>query len=50
MLIIAALCALLPVPMRGLTAVGVFAAFDLASALLIREICKRAVAVESGDW
>lgn len=50
MLMVAALCAMLPVPMRGLAAAGVFAAFDLASALLIREICKRAAAVESGDW
>ncbi|CAN0356895.1 unnamed protein product, partial [Ascophyllum nodosum] len=50
MLVAAALCATLPSAIRGLAAATMFAAFDVFSALLIRGICVRAVAVESGDW
>ena len=50
MLAAVALCAMLPAAVQTLAAAFLFAGVDLASALLLRAICVRAVAVESGDW
>lgn len=50
MLAAAALCSTVPPGVRAFAATTLFAAFDVASALLLRAICVRAVAVESGDW
>lgn len=50
MLAAVAFCAMLPATMQALAAATLFTSVDLASALLLRAICVRAVAVESGDW
>ncbi|CAM9444431.1 unnamed protein product [Ectocarpus sp. 12 AP-2014] len=50
MLAAVALCAMLPAAVRAVGAAVFFCAFDLASALLLRAICVRAVAVESCEW
>lgn len=50
MLAAVTLCAMLPAAMRAVGAAVLFCAFDLASALLLRAICVRAVAVESCEW
>lgn len=46
----AALCMMLPAWIQTLAATILFTAFDVVSALLLRVICVRAVAVESCDW
>lgn len=50
MLAAAAICAMLPVGAQAFAATALFTAFDVMSALLLRAICIRAVAVESQDW
>lgn len=50
MLAAAAFCATLPASVQVLGPTILFTAFDLTSALLLRAICVRTVAVESGDW
>lgn len=50
MLAMAWLCSMVPAGVQTLAATVLFSAFDVASGLLLRAICRRAVAVESGDW
>lgn len=50
MLAAAWLCSMVPAGVQTLAATFLFSAFDVASGLLLRAICRRAVAVESGDW
>eukprot|EP00903_Cladosiphon_okamuranus_P007052 g6855.t1 len=50
MLAAVAFCAMLPAAAQTLAAAMLFAGVDLASALLLRSMCVRAVAVESCDW
>lgn len=50
MLAAVAFCEMLPAAVRALAAAVLFTAVDLASGLLLRAICVRAAAVESGDW
>lgn len=50
MLAAAWLCSLVPAGVQTLAATVLFSVLDVASGLLLRAICQRAVAVESGHW